>query len=112
MAVVFEAYHDAITVTLEAEQQSRGGRFAGGRASLGRLHAVVQRVAHHVQQWIQQFVEGRSIELEVTALDGEMHALAQFLGQLVDRLFQPLDHDTKRHQAQLANPGVVHSLLI
>ena len=74
--------------------------------SAGRLEAVVDRVADHVDQGVRELVDHPLVQLGLLAADLEDHLLARGEAQVADDPAEPLEQRPDRH-----HPGVEHALL-
>ncbi len=82
------------------------GGLAGGRARVGQLDAVVDRVAHQVHERIAQLVRDRAVHLHVAALHAEVHILAQRACRVPHHARQPLEDIAQRHHAHRENAAL------
>jgi hypothetical protein len=73
--VVPDADFDAVTAHGGADGQARTRGFAGAHARLRRFDAVIDGVAHQVQERAAYALDDRAIELEVGAFDRELDRL-------------------------------------
>ena len=82
------------------------GGLAGGLADLGRLDAVVGRVADHVDQRIAQLVDHPLVQLRLLAVDHQVDALAVAVGDVADDALEAGEQRPDGH-----HPRVHHALL-
>ena len=83
-------------------------RLVAGDALARRLDAVVDRVAHDVQQRVAQPLHKLAIHLDVVAGDHELHLFAEAARQIAHAALESLRGLAQRHHAQAAH-GVVHA---
>ena len=70
-------------------------RFAGGAALLGRLEAMVGRIAHHMRERILDQVEHLAVELGLGALHFQLDLLAELVGKVA--------HDARKFLPRIAD---------
>jgi len=78
---------------------TRARRLADGLAHLGRLDAVVDGVAHDVQERPLELLEHVAIELHVAAVDDEARLLARLLARVAQRAAEWLAQVARGHHA-------------
>ena len=76
-------------------------RLAGGQALLGRLQAVVQRVAHQVHQRVGDALDHRLVQLGVAADDLQRDVLAELGRGVAHHAPEAREGLADRHHAQL-----------
>ena len=99
-AVVADGDADRVLLAGRLDEQAADFRLARGDAHLRRLEAVVDRVAHQVDERIVEAVEDRAVELELGARERDLHALADARGHLACDTRQVLHHAQQRRGAQ------------
>jgi hypothetical protein len=83
-----------IGTTLGLDPKTRGRRLAGGSALARALDAMVDRIAHEVQQRLEQHLHDGLVRFRVVALDDELHGLSQVRGHLADEARKALQYGT------------------
>ena len=85
-AVVGDLDDDAVALLPRRQpDRARGGLARAPRASSGVLDAVVDRVAHDVDERVVDLLEHLLVELGVAALDDEVDLLLELLRQVAHR---------------------------
>ncbi len=80
--------------------QAGAFRLAGGAAFLGRLDAVIDGVAHHMDQRIGQRLDHALVDAHVAAFERQLDRLALLLRQVAHQPRQPVEHNIDRHHTQ------------
>src|SRR5690606_8471423 len=75
---------------LDVDGDGAGGRFALGRADIGRLETVVDGVYQQMPQRLTQLLDDLAVHLDVLARDLEPHVLAEFAPEVPDELREGL----------------------
>ena len=78
-------------------------RFTGFQALLGRLQAMVHRVAHQVAKRIFEPFEDGSVQLEFAPLDDQFNFLVAHACHIADHSFQPVARIDKREHPDAPN---------
>ena len=91
--------------TLRRRDRDRAGlRLSGGGAGSGRLDAMVERVANHMQQRFEQTVDDRLVGLRRLAARDELNLLVEPLRQVAHQAGKRPKHLANRHHAQMQEP--------
>ena len=98
-AVVRDFEHDVLALAERAYADGRDGRFAGGRAHRGILDAVIDRVAQHVHQRLEEHLDDRLVRLGVVSLDHQPGGLAEIRGHFAYQARKALKRDAQRKDA-------------
>jgi hypothetical protein len=99
-AVVGDGDVDRVLLAARVDPDAARLGLAGGRAQLGPLDAVVDRVADQVHERVAEAVEDRAIELELAARDLDLDALAEPLRDVAREARQRLHAAQQRRRAQ------------
>ena len=89
--------------------------FAGGDALRRALDAMVQAVAHQVQQRVNQAIDHGLVDFRLLAVNHQLHLFLQLLTHVVHQPRQPVERKTERqhadvHDALLQFTGIAFQL--
>ena len=88
-----------IALSRRAYPDSRRGRFAASGALVGTFDAVVDRVAHDVQQRLEQHFHDRFVGLGIVTFDFQLQGLAEVRRHLAYHARKPLQHRAQRQHS-------------
>src|ERR1022692_50463 len=100
-AVILDLDDDAAALVEGVERQCPGLALAGGESLFGHLHAVVERIAHEVNEWIADFLQYGLIEFGILPAQLEFHFLAELARQVVDQARKPVEGESDWQHADL-----------
>ncbi len=102
-AVIAHAHLERADLQLRRQPHDPLGRFSAPRAFGRSFNAVIDRVAHQLDQRIAQAVDGEAIDADLRAPDFEAHRFAGRLGHIAHHALEALAGQTERQQPNRAN---------
>ena len=100
-AVVAHGDDDVAAGVAGGDLERAGRRLAGGDALLGRLEAVVERVADEVDERVAERVDDRAVELGVLADEPQLDLLAELGGEVAHQPREAQEDGLDRDHADL-----------
>ena len=91
-AVVGDVDHDRVLLAPRLDDESTDLALARRTPLFAALDAVIDRVAHQVQERLGEAIENRAVELELDAHELHLHPLAGPLGDLAGNARERLHH--------------------
>ena len=104
--VIADLDDDAVSLLARAEVNRSVRGLARRQAGLGVLDAVVDRVAHYVDERVVDLLEDLLVEFGLAAVDHQLDVLAELLRQVADGARERLEDGVGREHAQ------AHALLL
>ena len=101
LAVVGDDDFDPIAMLDSRDGKFRTSRLADGPASLGRFDAVVDRIAHHMHQRVDQQIDHAFVDARFAPLDHDVDVLLELLREIPRGARQPAEQAVDRDHAQL-----------
>ena len=97
--VVLDADPDPVALASGAHPDHGFGGLARGGAHLRWLHAVIDGVAHQVDENVVEFLEYRPIQFDILTQDIKSHLLARMVGEVTHDAREPVGDQREGHHA-------------